>query len=82
MNREKQIAERTKWVPVSGKKCYARAVGGKSRPSAVKAMCGECLDCDRADIRDCQSGACPLWPYRPYQSTKKTLVALVSGAQD
>jgi hypothetical protein len=44
-----------------------------SRAAAVKLFCFECVGGVRADVRDCTSQSCPLYPHRPYQiRTSKT----------
>jgi len=47
---------------------YARAMSGESRTAAMKAFCLECVCWVRSEIRLCTSPACPLYPYRPFQS--------------
>lgn len=61
--RNKRLAD----TPETMRRTYIRAMGGKSRPSAVRAMCQQCMGWDRASVTGCTSWACPLWHYRPYQ---------------
>lgn len=39
----------------------------RSRASAIKAMCLECVGFVRKDVTDCTCESCPLWTWRPYQ---------------
>ena len=47
---------------------YIQAVRGKSLRAAIKAMCGECMCWNRAEITDCTALACPLYSQRPFQN--------------
>jgi hypothetical protein len=51
---------------------FIRAYSGKSPGAGIKAHCLECVGCDTKAVRECTSSACPLWPYRPYQSNSGT----------
>lgn len=45
-----------------------RAYEGKASPrGAIKAFCLYCTGYERAEVTNCTSLACPLYPYRPYQ---------------
>lgn len=45
-----------------------KAYSGKSKAAALKAKCLDCSCWLRAEIRNCTVLACPLHPYRPYQT--------------
>ncbi len=47
-----------------------RAYSGASKTLAIKAFCLQCTGYLRAEVRACSAHACPLWPYRPYQTDK------------
>lgn len=51
-------------VPPHLRGLYRRAWGDKSRKSAIRAMCVECMGYARADVERCTSLACPLYGYR------------------
>mgnify|MGYP001616498666 CR=1 FL=1 len=38
-----------------------------SRASAIKLFCLNCVGGVRADVRDCTSKGCALYPFRPYR---------------
>lgn len=71
MTRDEQSIAREAAIrnaPPSTRRVLQRAYSGTSRTAAVKAMCLMCVGYVRADVRHCSSLACPLHPYRPYQS--------------
>ena len=74
---ERRLAE----MPESFKRTYLKAVGGRSRPAAVRAFCAECMGYDREGVTECTSLACALWPYRPYQVRQKA-PAKARGEED
>ncbi len=45
-----------------------KAYSGKSKAAGIKAKCLDCCCWQRVEIELCTTLACPLWPYRPYQS--------------
>jgi hypothetical protein len=46
-----------------------RTYNAKSSPrGAIKAFCLQCTGYVRADVANCTALACPLHPYRPYQT--------------
>jgi hypothetical protein len=47
-----------------------RARAKTSKAAAIKLFCLECVGGVRADVRDCTSSACALYPHRPYRSGK------------
>ena len=62
---EKKIAG----MPMNCREVYRKAMTGKSRVSAVRAFCQECMGYDNyaIEIRECPSPMCPLYEYRPYK---------------
>jgi len=70
----KEIGEkkkkRLKEIPKSYKNNYLKAMRGKSKSSAIKAFCLECMGWQRNEVKNCCSNECPLHPYRPYQISK------------
>jgi hypothetical protein len=64
-------ASRLATTPTSARGILIRAWNGTASPrGAIKSMCLECCGHDRAAISDCQSWACPLFEYRPFQEKK------------
>ena len=56
-------------MPVSMRNGYLRAMGGKASPRmAVKIFCCECMGWIRTEVPLCTALACPLYPYRPFQT--------------
>lgn len=52
-------------IPKVHRGLFARAP--RSRASAIKAMCLQCVGFARADVRACSDTTCPLHSWRPYQ---------------
>ncbi len=50
---------------------YQKAMRGRSHAAAIKACCLECVSYQREEVRLCVDSGCPLWPYRPFQDSKK-----------
>ena len=69
--RAEKIAEREQQMPKVHRANYRGAVSGKSRRAAIKAFCLECVCWQKEEVRLCTALACPLYPYRPYQSGSK-----------
>ena len=69
-DRQQQIDARLRQMPESCRRTYNRAVSGKSKASAVRAFCQECVGYVRAEVTACTDVGCPLWPYRPYQKDR------------
>lgn len=67
-------------VPGIYQNVFARAYAGSSRSAGIKAFCLDCVGFQRSAIRDCTSLACPLYPYRPYQTDEEDDTAAVSGS--
>ena len=61
-----KITRRLEDVPETMRRAYLRAVGGHSKPAAIKAFCSECVGWEREEVRLCTAPACPLYPYRPF----------------
>lgn len=63
--REKRLEE----MPNVCRGTYESAMQGKSRKTAVKAFCQECMGWEsyQIEIRGCTAQACPLYEYRPYK---------------
>ena len=57
-----------KTAPSAYQSVFLRAASGRSRTAAIKAFCLTCVGFCREDIKGCTAPACPLFPYRPYQS--------------
>ena len=64
------IQDRLSEMPKLCRGAYLRAMSGGSRAAGVKAFCEMCLGWEdlRAGISNCTDPACPLHPYRPYQT--------------
>lgn len=56
-------------APPSARNILRRAYRGKSRTAGVKAFCLRCVGYVRADVRNCTALACPLYEYRPFQTS-------------
>jgi hypothetical protein len=55
----------------SYRRLYDKAVSGKSRSAGVKSKCLECMGWQSSEVKNCSIVACPLHPYRPYQSREE-----------
>lgn len=57
-------------VPVKYRGSQERALLGKNKSSAVKAVCQECVGFEEVTARvgNCKSWKCPIWLFRPYQA--------------
>lgn len=66
-DRKTFMARRLRDMPVTSRKTYLAACGGKSPTAAIRATCQDCMCHSRASVRSCPCMGCPLWPYRPYQ---------------
>ena len=64
---DKKLAQ----IPKSYHSLYLRAMNGKSRASAIKAFCLECVGWERNEVKMCTEPDCPLYPYRPFQNERK-----------
>jgi len=57
-------------IPKKYVKLYAKAMKGKSRKTAMKVFCLECVGYDPKEVTQCGDIGCPLYPYRT--KTKST----------
>lgn len=62
------VAQRILQMPETFRNAYLRAVAGDSPAAGIRAFCAECVGWDRSEVRRCTALACPLYPYRPYQT--------------
>jgi len=70
---EDQAAKIIVGAPVSMHGTLRRAFEGKGgRVNAIRAMCLACTGFDRETVRNCTGWSCPLWKWRPCQSSAKT----------
>ena len=60
---EKVLSE----CPVSYRTIFKRAYTTNRKSLAIKAFCLHCVGYLRAEVTNCSSKGCPLWPHRPYQ---------------
>lgn len=71
------VEQSIKWmrVPQSLQKRYRATFKTRSRKTAIDTYCvTECQGSDpgfREAIRDCPRQICPLWRFRPFQTTKE-----------
>ena len=71
--REHQAAKVMAGAPVSMHGVLRRAFDGKGgRANAIRAMCLACTGFDRETVRNCTGWSCPLWMWRPFQSSAET----------
>jgi len=59
-SRKRRLAD----CPPKFRKLYRRAWGGKSRQSAIRAHCLECVGWSPREVALCTAPACPLYEYR------------------
>jgi hypothetical protein len=70
-------------APMTCRNILSRAYAGEAAPrQAIKAFCLRCVGYVRADVSDCTAWACPLHPYRPYQTGSTGAEASVPASQD
>lgn len=73
ITREQRIAKLIAAAPVSARGILKRAFDGSGgRKNAIAAMCLHCTGYDRETVRSCTGWSCPLWKYRPFQSSAET----------
>lgn len=71
--REKRVQRAIAEAPESVKNTLAEAFSGSASPrKAIKAMCLTCVGFQRDAVRNCTGYSCPLWAYRPFQTTPHT----------
>jgi hypothetical protein len=62
--------EYSKRIPITYKRLWGNVRKKSAAPRlAIKAQCQQCVGYEnvRTSIKDCDSTACPLFAYRPYQ---------------
>ena len=70
--RDEQAAKILAGAPVTMQKTLQRAFDGQGgRQNAIKAMCLACAGFDRETVRNCTGWSCPLWIWRPFQSSSR-----------
>ena len=67
-----KIQKKLNDMPMSYRNTYKKAMAGKNRAAGVKSFCLECMGWQRTEVHNCDSVACPLYPYRPYSKFLKT----------
>ena len=73
MKHQDRIAQRRVDMPRQYRKLYDRVVAGKASPrDAIKIQCLECFGYVKTEMVKCDSCACSLYSYRPYQETVKS----------
>jgi hypothetical protein len=70
MTESMTIKEYEEHIPALYRGNYRKAISGKSKAAALKAMCLDCVNWQRQEISQCTVETCPLYPYRPFQSRK------------
>ena len=59
-------------APVTRRRVIESAYAGTCSPrKAIKAKCLECTNFAPAEITACSSSLCPLFAFRPYQTSRK-----------
>jgi len=58
---------------------YKKAMLGKSKSTALKQKCLDCVCWQRTEIDNCGVETCPLYPYRPYQKARNRSSASALG---
>jgi hypothetical protein len=62
------IAQRKTDTPKKYQQAYMKSVSGDASPrEAIKSFCLECMGWMRTEVTKCDTVACPLNYYRPYQ---------------
>ena len=73
VTREARIGKVIAEAPVSVQGILKRAFqGAGGRKNAIAAMCLQCTGYDRETVRTCTGWSCPLWEWRPFQSSAET----------
>lgn len=62
---DKKRAGRLSTCPKRYREILKRSWVTRSRKTAIKAFCLECVGFERAAITECTAYACPLWGFRP-----------------
>jgi len=53
-----------RYVPEKYKIMYEKAINKKSRKSAIRSFCLECVSYSEHEVRLCTDKSCPLYSYR------------------
>jgi hypothetical protein len=73
VTREERVAKVVADAPVSVRGILKRAFNGTGgRKNAIAGMCLYCTGYDRETVRNCTGWSCPLWKWRPFQSSAET----------
>ena len=59
-----RITEEVEYLPVWARSMYLNGISGKSRKSAIRAHCVQCVGGQRDEIQCCTSYECALYAYR------------------
>jgi hypothetical protein len=79
--RADRVAKVLAEAPLSARGILKRAFEGTGgRQNAIRAMCLACTGYDRETVRNCTGWSCPLWKWRPFQSSAE--IAPFSGVAD
>jgi hypothetical protein len=71
--RDLRVAKMIAEAPVSARGILTRAFDGSGgRKNAIRAMCLACTGYERETVRNCTGWSCPLWTWRPFQSSAET----------
>jgi hypothetical protein len=71
-----RIAAHRGRIPRQYRKVYDTAMSGRSLRAAVNSQCIECMGYDLAEVKQCCSPQCPLFPYRPLRGVSYGLAGL------
>ena len=63
-----EILARLAEMPITQRQTYIQAMTGQSPTAGIRAFCAMCVCWVRAEVTLCTDAACPLYPYRPYQT--------------
>jgi len=82
MDSTERIKQRRADMPLLYRKLYDRCMAGKASPrDAIKMQCLECWAYVMPETANCDNCACPLFRYRPYQSSPGRRMGEVSVAE-
>lgn len=77
---ERQLKE-LETCPTKYKGIIERAYKVECSPrSAIKAFCLYCTGYQRLEVKNCTSLACPLYPFRPYQTDAEDSAEVAESA--
>jgi hypothetical protein len=67
-----KLSKRVAAVPPLYRAAYVKAIEGRLSPrQAIKSKCLDCTGWQREKIRQCTARGCPLWPLRPFQTSRR-----------